>query len=136
MLHCPPVCKFFLGDGHNRFECMARSRQSPVNAGGSSIEGSSATTRRPCIACELDQLFTQCFSGKETPYSPHAFMHAMWSSAEYFAGYEQKDAHEFLMAALSSLYAALGALRPSAPDRFQNVFTGVLRCMPATIPCP
>ena len=128
LLHCPPVLRFFLSDGHNRFECMARTRASPVCGGGGGSDVTTTTAaRRPCIACELDQLFTQCFSGKEAPFSPHGFMHAMWSSAEYFAGYEQQDAHEFLIAALSSLYVALGSLRPSAPRELQRVFAGVLR---------
>ena len=157
LLHCPPVVRFFLGDHHNRFECMARSRQSPTG-GENSADGGSTASRRPCLACEMDLLFTQCFSGKRAPFSPHSFLHAMWSNSEYFAGYEQQDAHEFLIAALSSIYAGLlqprllarqvgtGMPAPLGSARsgdgvnlgaqdLQRVFTGVLRSDVTCLSC-
>ena len=147
-LHCPPVVRFFLSDCHNRFECMARN----MDADTKGAEG--APVRRACLACEMDLLFTQCFSGKQVPFSPHSFLHAMWSlHQESFAGYEQQDAHEFLIAALAAIDAGLAQPRRSlaAPleggmawsarsvehhaldalsssgHNLQRVFTGVLR---------
>ncbi|TFJ84928.1 hypothetical protein NSK_003958 [Nannochloropsis salina CCMP1776] len=50
------------------------------------------------------------------PLVPHRLMQAMWSlmSAEHLAGYEQQDAHEFLIALLDALHNDL-ALPPSRP---------------------
>lgn len=144
LLHCPPFMRFFLGDHHNRLECMARSRRSPP---GTTKEGGDSPdlSRRMCLACEMDVLFTNCFSGKTAPFSPHAFLHAVWSNAEYFAGYDQQDAHEFFTAALASIYSGLLSLKdPIDPPTssvkrslslrrsfgsldLQRVFTGVLR---------
>ena len=41
----------------------------------------------------------------------------MWSTSEHFAGYEQQDAHEFLIAALQAIDAGLAQPRrsPTAP---------------------
>lgn len=127
-LQCPPIMHFFLADHHNRFECMTRAaeehedrRESPdsvaTQAHGATREGS---TRRVCLACEMDLLFTQCYSGKQQPFSPHSFLHAMWCTAEHFAGYEQQDAHEFLIAALQGIDAGLTAPRRALSDAEQH----------------
>lgn len=116
LLKCPPVTRFFLTDQHNRFECMTRFAES---LGSSGEDGS--RERRPCLACEMDLLFTQCFSGKQAPFSPHSFLHTMWTTAEHFAGYEQQDAHEFLIAALSAIDAGLAQpLRRSPAARWDG----------------
>jgi|LauGreDrversion4_1035100.scaffolds.fasta_scaffold60784_1 ubiquitin carboxyl-terminal hydrolase 22/27/51 len=163
LLHCPPFRNFFLGDHHNRFACMARARQSPASCPptdgvlGDTETPPPSAVRRPCLACEMDSLFTQCYSGHTVPCSPHAFLHAMWCNAEYFAGYEQQDAHEFLIAALASIYAGLAlpenptrpptpadlvkmrgpssAQRPLGAVDLQGIFTGVLRSDVACLKC-
>ena len=113
-LHCPPVIRFFLSDCHNRFECISRSMDADAAAGIlPPAEGGPPVARRACLACEMDMLFTQCFSGKQAPFSPHSFLHAMWSTAESFAGYEQQDAHEFLIQALAAIDAGLAGPRRS-----------------------
>lgn len=124
-LHCPPVTRFFLADNHNRFECAIRWRQVAAangEAGGSDGRERTGTTpppakgtvagRRMCLACEMDLLCSECFSGKHAPFSPHSFLHAMWSSCEYLAGYEQQDAHEFMVVALTGIYSGLAPARP------------------------
>lgn len=118
-LHCPPVVRFFLSDCHNRFECISRSMDADA-AAGVTPEGGPITSRRPCLACEMDRLFTQCFSGKQAPFSPHSFLHAMWSNAESFAGYEQQDAHEFLIQALQAIDAGLAQPRRSLSSPAQG----------------
>ena len=147
MLHCPPVVRFFLSDSHNRFECLSRTAEEAPGP------------RRTCLACEMDLLFTQCFSGKKTPFSPHSFLHAMWSNAESFAGYEQQDAHEFLIQALSAIDAGLVQPRRALPAPWsqgvvwtarsvehhavdqssghdlQRIFTGVLRSDVTCLTC-
>lgn len=38
------------------------------------------------------------------PYVPHRMLHLVWTHAEHLAGYEQHDAHEFLISALNVLH--------------------------------
>ena len=150
LLKCPPVARFFLSDHHNRFECMTRVAES--------LGPSDPSERRPCLACEMDLLFTQCFSGKQAPFSPHSFLHTMWTTSEHFAGYEQQDAHEFLIAALAAIDAGLStplrkspttlldhggayggrdhaALAASSRTDLARIFTGVLRSEVTCLKC-
>eukprot|EP00903_Cladosiphon_okamuranus_P012221 g11461.t1 len=68
-----------------------------------------------CIACELARLFHDMFSTEAAaatlsdtePYVPHRLLEAVWSASEFLAGYEQQDAHEFLIAVLDSLQGHL-----------------------------
>ena len=138
MVHCPLVARFFLGDRHNRFVCLAGE--------SGHDEDAIAAPRRPCLACEMDILLTHCFSGDIAPYSPHSFLHAMWCSSDHFAGYEQQDAHEFWIAVFSGICASLvprvsSPPPPGAPDTngarillgkaasrdLQTIFSGQLR---------
>lgn len=41
------------------------------------------------------------------PYVPHRLLEAVWSASEFLAGYEQQDAHEFLIAVLDNLHGHL-----------------------------
>ena len=143
MVHCPLVARFFLGDRHNRFECLACHG----NVESGLDDDAMAAPRRACLACEMDILLTQCFSGDTAPYSPHSFLHAMWCSCDHFAGYEQQDAHEFWIAVFSGICASLvprarsPPLPPGAPDAngarillgkaasrdLQAIFSGQLR---------
>lgn len=78
-IHCPPVARFFLGDRHSRVSCQTKWREADIADG--------EFERHVCLACELDKIFSQCFSGQQQqPYSPHSFLHAMWCNAENFAG--------------------------------------------------
>ncbi|CAM9684348.1 unnamed protein product, partial [Choristocarpus tenellus] len=68
-----------------------------------------------CIACELSKLFEDMFSTesvdatleKVEPYVPNRLLEAVWGSSEALAGYEQQDAHEFLIAILDTLHGHL-----------------------------
>ena len=115
LLHCPPVVRFFLSDRHNRFECMAQMRGRERHKSDSD-SFDIVTPRHICLACEMDLLFSQCFSGVRTAFSPHSFLHTMWCSSDRFAGYDQQDAHEFLIAALAAIYTGLNTLRPTTDD--------------------
>ena len=53
----------------------------------------------------MDYLFSQIFSGTRTPYTPHQFLYSVWKYANYFAGYEQQDAHEFYISALNGIHS-------------------------------
>lgn len=51
-----------------------------------------------------DAVFTAAYSGERTPLRPSSLLHAWWLQAEHhLAGYQQQDAHEFYLSALSGL---------------------------------
>ncbi|KAJ1968294.1 hypothetical protein H4R35_006468 [Dimargaris xerosporica] len=66
---------------------------------------SRACSREACIACEMDGLFQQVFSGNHTPYGPTTFLRSIWQASTELSGYSQKDAHEFFITALNQIHA-------------------------------
>jgi ubiquitin carboxyl-terminal hydrolase 22/27/51 len=46
------------------------------------------------------------FSCEAQPFACHEFLFAMWQHSDSLAGYEQQDAHEFLMSLLNGLHGA------------------------------
>lgn len=46
----------------------------------------------------------QFYSGVSMPHTPYRLLHLVWTHARHLAGYEQQDAHEFLIAALDVLH--------------------------------
>eukprot|EP01117_Protostelium_nocturnum_P017276 TRINITY_DN7015_c0_g1_i1.p1 TRINITY_DN7015_c0_g1~~TRINITY_DN7015_c0_g1_i1.p1 ORF type:complete len:571 (-),score=134.77 TRINITY_DN7015_c0_g1_i1:1225-2937(-) len=118
-IHNPLMRNFFLSDMHNRKLCQHRVNEK----------------NRVCFACEMDFLFTEVFSSVKTPFTPHHFLHSMWKHSTYFAGYEQQDAHEFLIAALSGIHSdciAEGTKGNTMVGReckciVHQIFNGVLR---------
>lgn len=46
----------------------------------------------------------QFYSGHRWPHIPFRLLHLVWTHARHLAGYEQQDAHEFLIAALDVLH--------------------------------
>ncbi|RWS02777.1 ubiquitin carboxyl-terminal hydrolase 22-like protein [Dinothrombium tinctorium] len=57
-----------------------------------------------CLVCEMSRLFQEFYSGKSTPHIPYKLLHLVWTHARHLAGYEQQDAHEFLIATLDVLH--------------------------------
>ncbi|RWS27194.1 ubiquitin carboxyl-terminal hydrolase 22-like protein [Leptotrombidium deliense] len=57
-----------------------------------------------CLVCEMSRLFQEFYSGKSTPHIPYRLLHLVWTHARHLAGYEQQDAHEFLIATLDVLH--------------------------------
>ena len=49
-------------------------------------------------------LLFQFYSGHRSPHIPFRLLHLVWTHARHLAGYEQQDAHEFLIAALDVLH--------------------------------
>lgn len=90
LLHNPLLRNYFLSDMHNRKICTQRTKS---ERGGI------------CLGCEMDYLFAEIYSGNRIPFSPHHFLYSVWRYANYFAGYEQQDAHEFLMTALNGIHS-------------------------------
>lgn len=57
----------------------------------------------------------QFYSGHRSPHIPYKLLHLVWTHARHLAGYEQQDAHEFLIAALDVLHRhCKGAPGPSS----------------------
>ncbi|KAF9980144.1 hypothetical protein BGZ75_008769 [Mortierella antarctica] len=83
-IHNPLLRGYFLSDQHSSKRCEVKSE---------------------CMGCEMDQLFTQFYSGVKSPYGPCSFLHTMWMSSSDLAGYAQQDAHEFFISALNQIHA-------------------------------
>jgi uncharacterized UBP type Zn finger protein len=56
------------------------------------------------IFSQFSLLFEQFYSGHRSPHIPYKLLHLVWTHARHLAGYEQQDAHEFLIAALDVLH--------------------------------
>ncbi|KAG0313453.1 hypothetical protein BGZ99_008859 [Dissophora globulifera] len=83
-IHNPLLRGYFLSDQHSSKRCEVKT---------------------DCMGCEMDQLFTQFYSGVKVPYGPCSFLHTMWMSSSDLAGYAQQDAHEFFISALNQIHA-------------------------------
>nr|XP_023654218.1 ubiquitin carboxyl-terminal hydrolase 22-like [Paramormyrops kingsleyae] len=81
LTHTPLLRDFFLSDRH---KCEMQSDS--------------------CLVCEMSQLFQEFYSGHRSPHIPFRLLHLVWTHARHLAGYEQQDAHEFLIAALDVLH--------------------------------
>lgn len=117
LTHTPLLRDFFLSDRH---KCEMQSNS--------------------CLVCEMSQLFQevtasfvlssqprakesvfshtlfppQFYSGHRSPHIPFRLLHLVWTHARHLAGYEQQDAHEFLIAALDVLHRhCKGKRRPT-----------------------
>ncbi|KAI1302425.1 hypothetical protein EDD11_005616 [Mortierella claussenii] len=106
-IHNPLLRSYFLSDQHSSKRCEVKT---------------------DCMGCEMDQLFTQFYSGVKAPYGPCSFLHTMWMSSSDLAGYAQQDAHEFFISALNQIHAK----SPSAKLHHCNcvihkTFAGVLQ---------
>ena len=83
-----------------------KSRKAHLNGSATSAEEKNGI----CLGCDLDDLFCQVFSGDSSPIIPHQLLYSMWSYANHLAGYEQQDAHEFLISLLDGLHTACNGL--------------------------
>jgi len=109
LLHNPLLRNYFLSDLHNRSGCTSRRDEI-------------------CLACELDYLFAEVYSGVGTPYAPYHFLYSMWRHADNLAGYEQQDAHEFLISTLNGLHKHSGGSSAGACRCIvHQIFAGRLR---------
>lgn len=81
LTHTPFLRDYFLADKHL---CQMQHQQ--------------------CLVCEMSRLFQEFYSGISTPHTPYKLLHLVWTHARHLAGYEQQDAHEFLIATLDVLH--------------------------------
>ncbi|KAJ1958265.1 hypothetical protein IWQ62_004926, partial [Dispira parvispora] len=115
-VHNPLLRSHFLSDSHNRENC----------------------TRSACIACEMDQLFRQVFSGDRVPWGPSSFLQSIWQASTELAGYSQQDAHEFFITALNHIHAGLSIRDEPAlecPCIIHQTFAGQLQSTVTCLSC-
>eukprot|EP01112_Ceratiomyxa_fruticulosa_P013451 TRINITY_DN3788_c0_g1_i1.p1 TRINITY_DN3788_c0_g1~~TRINITY_DN3788_c0_g1_i1.p1 ORF type:complete len:554 (-),score=96.55 TRINITY_DN3788_c0_g1_i1:248-1909(-) len=108
-VHNPIMRDYFLENNHNQFVCQRSKRETEV-----------------CLACEMDIIFQQVYSGKQNPFIPNHMLFSMWKFANSFAGYEQQDAHEFMMHALNGIHAHTGTTDNVCNCVVHQMFGGTL----------
>ena len=107
-----------------------RSRFNSINE-TAKFPNSSPTALLPsktCIDFEVANLFASLFDKRSHKRAivPHRMLYAAWKLAGSMAGYEQQDAHEFLLVLLDGLSQKAQEISP--PTGFINeVFCGSLR---------
>jgi ubiquitin carboxyl-terminal hydrolase 22/27/51 len=92
LTHTPLLRDYFLSDKH-----ICKMNSSCTTVGGDSMASE-------CLVCEMAHLFQEFYSGISMPHTPYRLLHLVWTHARHLAGYEQQDAHEFLIAALDVLH--------------------------------
>lgn len=88
VLHNPMMRAYFLAARHRTGGCHA-------------------AVRARCLGCNVETLFSAAYAPGPlaAPLSPSYILHSMWLVAHALAGYEQQDAHEFLIALLDGLHS-------------------------------
>lgn len=82
LTHTPLLRDYFLSDQHR---CLLKDPDK-------------------CLVCEMSRLFQEFYSGKSSPHVPFKLLHLVWTHARHLAGYEQQDAHEFLIETLNVMH--------------------------------
>lgn len=113
LTHTPLLRDYFLADRH-----MCQMAEDP----------------QQCLVCEMARLFQEFYSGLSTPHTPYRLLHLVWTHARHLAGYEQQDAHEFLIATLDVLHqhckGSIGLSSTNSPHCnciIDQIFTGGLQ---------
>lgn len=105
-VHNPLLRNFFLSDKHNHRTCKTKD----------------------CTCCEMDNLFSEVYSGEPTAYGPLSFLATTWRASAELAGYAQQDAHEFFITALNQIHAtSRGSTSVSCDCIIHNTFSGQLQ---------
>ncbi len=125
LLHTPLLLEHHLAHGHSCGSC---------NVDGTSnssmhhhiIDGGND----PCLACELDRVFSEAYSGNRVPLSPASFLHAWWSMAggDLGGGCKQQDAHEFFLFMLQMISSVNGSdTTTNSEGILSKLFDGSIR---------
>ncbi|KAG8890768.1 hypothetical protein FRB98_004813 [Tulasnella sp. 332] len=78
------------------------------------------------LAPPIDQIF-KIYSGDQ-PYGPASFLTTMWKAANEISGYQQQDAHEFLIAVLNQIHtSSRGSTSISCVCVVHSTFAGQLQ---------
>lgn len=97
LFHTPPLRNYFLGDHHKQEVCRQRRRRRSAGAAVGGGDGS-------CLACVVEGVFSEVFSGDRKPYSPAMFLYSWWKHSSNLSGYKQQDAHEFFISILDRIH--------------------------------
>lgn len=76
---------------------------------------------------------TQFYSGHRSPHIPFRLLHLVWTHARHLAGYEQQDAHEFLIAALDVLHRHCKGDTISKADSETGIISFLEGCEPVHV---
>ncbi|THV06374.1 cysteine proteinase [Dendrothele bispora CBS 962.96] len=102
-VHNPLLRNYFLADKHNHKQCK----------------------NDDCSCCEMDKLFTAVYSNDTSPYGPISLLAMTWRKYPDFAGYAQRDAHEFFMATLNQMHSSCkGSTNISCNCIIHSTFAG------------
>lgn len=134
LLHNPLLRNYFLADAHNMATCVLASSlfvgSFGVVAGPRSqrdVRGENGMMQKQvCLGCNMDELYSQVFSGATAPFAPNHFLYAVWRFADHLAGYTMQDAHEFLVSVLDGIHGSCGGKGPC-----KSCLVGCLRSLGA-----
>lgn len=147
LCHTPSLRNFFLSEKHIGLCNHVTDNQKQklfAGANGDSRELSQSTSpidhksvvSDKCVVCEMSKILNNFYNGKTTPFCLDRLLHLVWTQARHLAGYEQQDAHEFLIALLDLMHQQL-APRSSTPTNralwdppmtmIDKIFTGRLQ---------
>ena len=129
-LHTPLLLEHHLGHGHSWCKCLDNT----AIAASSMYLMHDSSGSDPCLACELDCVFSEAYSGNRVPFSPASFLHAWWSMAggDLGGGCKQQDAHEFFLFMLQMISSvnstsSSGAATISNEGILSRLFDGSIR---------
>lgn len=82
-----------------------------------------------CLGCELEDFFTALFEYGDGNFIkalvPHRVLYATWMCSNHFAGYQQHDAHEYLMCILGTL---VSHEKTATHEHFRGSFCSDIVC--------
>ena len=111
LVHNPFLRTVFLSDcewSPAKTAVAQSPRASPDAAGG----GAKAAATSP-LRFDFLRLFAEMYSGETTPHAPYYLLHTVWKQWEHLSGYQQQDAHEFLIFILNQLHTQLHRALPA-----------------------
>lgn len=113
-LHTPLLLEHHLAHGHSCGNCLDGTATITTSFSTHHMNDNSGSD--PCLACELDRVFSEAYSGNRVPLSPASFLHAWWSMAggDLGGGCKQQDAHEFFLFMLQMISSVNGNSTGSA----------------------
>ena len=110
LVHNPFLRTVFLSD------CEWSPAKTQVVHSPRAGETSGGGTAGSPLRLDMLRLFTEMYSGDTAPHAPYYLLHTVWKHSAYLSGYQQQDAHEFLIFILNQLHAQMQIVMPEQPD--------------------
>ncbi|KAI0784536.1 cysteine proteinase [Abortiporus biennis] len=108
LLANPLLRNYFLSDKHNNKLCHLKGKE--------------------CTCCEMDKLFSEVYSGNESPIGPTSFLSTTWKASSELSGYAQQDAHECFISTLNQIHkTSRGSTVLSCICIVHSTFDGLLQ---------